>query len=41
MNTEVINAGCAMSLPIHWWLFMSPMTRLAKGARKYLVNGIL
>ena len=22
--------GCALSLPIYWWLFVSPLVRLAK-----------
>jgi hypothetical protein len=37
----VLGTGVAMSLPIYWWLFLSPIVRLAKRARHYLAKQIL
>jgi len=37
----LLGAGCVMSLPIYWWLFVTPVVRVAKLAWKNPFNRIL
>ncbi|NOS70099.1 MAG: hypothetical protein HOP33_09235 [Verrucomicrobia bacterium] len=30
----LLGIGCILSLPIYWWLFMTPIIRLLKRTRK-------
>jgi len=31
----LLGIGCVMSLPIYWWLFVTPFMQLAKSAGKH------
>ena len=37
----LLGLGCVISLPIYWWLFVKPIIRLIKRARKYPTRRVL